>query len=361
MKDGPFYINLMVENIQCKFEIDTGCKISIISKHYYDENFSNIPIESKILNLKSYTGDVIETLGYIVVNVFCGNHYAKLNLYIIKNGGPPLMGRTWIKNLKLAVVECHNLSYEDSMATSLRNEFPNVFAKGLGTFKSKFQLYLKDITPVFVKARPLPLALRQRVEEELSRLQREGVIFKVERSDYGTPIVPVVKSDGSIRLCGDYKITINPLLKDYHYPLPRIEDLFAVLGGGEQYTKLDLSNAFQQCILHEESQPMTAITTHVGTFVYKRVPFGIKCIPENFQKIMEETLSGLPSTAVFADDICVTGKNKDVHLANLKAVLQRLSENGLRINFSKCKFFRDSVTYLGYKIDKFGLHTDKKN
>ncbi|XP_063839146.1 uncharacterized protein K02A2.6-like [Ostrinia nubilalis] len=358
--DGPYFANLKVENILCKFEIDTGSKLSVISKKFYDRNFSNLPIEQKQITLKSYTGDVIETLGFIMVNVSCGKKQAKLNLFVIENGGPPLMGRTWIKCLKLGIVECHNLTEEDSMAISLRKEFPDVFAEGLGTFKSKFKLYLKDDSPVFIKARPIPLALRQPVERELERLQRDDVIYKVERSDYGTPIVPVVKANGNIRLCGDYKVTINPLLKDYHYPLPRIEDLFAALGGGEQYTKLDLSNAFQQCILEEDSQAMTAITTHIGTFLYKRVPFGIKCIPENFQKIMEETLSGLPSTAVFADDICVTGKDKSSHLANLRAVLQRLNENGLRINFSKCQFFKDSVTYLGYKIDKLGLHTDSK-
>lgn len=357
-RDGPYYATLVVEKVKCKFEIDTGSKISAISKHYYDKNFKHIPIQSKLLSLRSYTGDVIETLGYIVVTVVCGTKSATLKLFVIENGGPPLMGRTWIKQLKIEIVECHNISDSDSIAKALREEFPEVFAEGLGTFKSPVSLHLKDETPVFVKARPLPLALRPRVETELKRLEQEGVVYKVERSEYGTPIVPVIKSNGSIRICGDYKITINPILKDYHYPLPRIEELFATLGGGEQYTKLDLSNAFQQCLLDKKSQPLTAITTHVGTFIYKRVPFGIKCIPENFQKIMEETLSGLPSTAVFADDICITGKDKRTHLANLRAVLQRLKENGLRINFSKCQFFKDSVTYLGYKIDKNGLHTD---
>ncbi|XP_039757341.1 uncharacterized protein K02A2.6-like [Pararge aegeria] len=358
--EGPYYALLNINNASHKFEIDTGSKISAISQQYYNKFFSIFPIQSKTLILKSYTGDIIETIGYILVDVVCGTKSAKLKLHVVPNGGPPLMGRAWIKELKLSVIQCHNLCSEDSIALSLKEEYPEVFAEGLGTFKSRFRLRLKDDTPVFVKARALPLALREPVARELDRLQREGVIYKVDRSDYGTPIVPVVKSNGSIRICGDYKITLNPRLKDFHYPLPRIEDLFAALGGGEQYTKLDLSNAFQQCVLEDESQPMTAITTHMGTFVYRRVPFGIKCIPENFQKIMEETLSGLPSTAVFADDICVTGKDKSTHLSNLKAVLQRLKENGLRINWSKCKFFKDSVTYLGYKIDKFGLHTDDK-
>ncbi|CAH2100780.1 unnamed protein product [Euphydryas editha] len=207
---------------------------------------------------------------------------AKLKLYVVENGGPPLMGRTWIKELKLSIVECHKITERDSIASRLKREYPEVFAEGLGTFKSCIRLHLNDKKPVFVKARPLPLALRERVATELERLQREGVIYKVDRSDYGTHIVAVIKSNGDIRICGDYKITLNPILKDFHYPLPRIEEIFSILAGGEQYTKLDLSNAFQQCLLHEESQAMTAITTHVGTFVYRRVPFGIKCIPENY-------------------------------------------------------------------------------
>ncbi|XP_045459565.1 uncharacterized protein K02A2.6-like [Melitaea cinxia] len=310
--------------------------------------------------LKPYTGDTIDTLGYIDVDVRFGQHSAKLKLYVVENGGPPLMGRTWIKELKLSIVECHKITERDSIASRLKREYPEVFAERLGTFKSCIRLHLNDKKPVFVKARPLPLALRERVAAELKRLQREGVIYKVNRSDYGTPIVPAIKSNGDIRICGDYKITLNPILKDFHYPLPRIEEIFSILAGGEQYTKLDLSNAFQQCLLHEKSQAMTAITTHVRTFVYRRVPFGIKCIPENFQKIMEETLHGLPSTAVFADDICVTGKDSNTHLKNLRAVLQRLKDNGLRINFDECQFFKDSVTYLGYKINKDGLHTDTK-
>ncbi|KAH9628420.1 hypothetical protein HF086_015950 [Spodoptera exigua] len=188
--DGPYYANLIVEKVLCKFEIDTGSKISAISKHFYDNHFKHVPIQTKLLCLRSYTGDVIETLGYIVVHVVCGSKTAMLKLFIIENGGPPLMGRTWIKHLKLGIFECHNIIDSDSVAKALREEFPDVVAEGLGTFRSPVSLHLKDETPVFVKARPLPLALRPRVESELKRLEKEGVIYKVERSEYGTPIVP---------------------------------------------------------------------------------------------------------------------------------------------------------------------------
>ncbi|XP_013142506.1 PREDICTED: uncharacterized protein K02A2.6-like [Papilio polytes] len=232
-------------------------------------------------------------------------------------------------------------------------------AGGDGTFKTKLKLHLKDTTPIFCKARPLPLALRSPVERELERLQAEGIIYKVDRSDYGTPIVPIIKRDGTIRICGDYKVTVNPLLKDFHYPLPRTEELFAALSGGEQFTKLDLKNAYLQVVLDEASQPLTAITTHMGVFVYRRAPFGLKCLPEMFQKLIEETLSGLDCVVAFIDDICITGRNKEHHLQNVKEVLSRLKEAGLRIKFEKCEFFMNEISYLGYRIDKNGVHTDK--
>ncbi|XP_050359888.1 uncharacterized protein LOC126779795 [Nymphalis io] len=101
----------------------------------------------------------------------------------------------------------------------------------LGTCKKTIQLHLTGKEPVYVRARPVPLALRGRVENELERLEREGYTYRVDHSEYGTPIVPVVKECGEIRICGDYKITINPKLKRDYYPLPRIEELFAALSG----------------------------------------------------------------------------------------------------------------------------------
>lgn len=183
--DRPYYATLFVNHVKCKFEIDTGSRISAISKSFYDKYFNHIVIHKKNLILRSYTGDTIDTLGYIDVDVRFGRHSAKLKLYVVENGGPPLMGRTWIKELKLSIVECHKITERDSIASKLKREYPEVFAEGLGTFKSCIRLHLNDKKPVFVKARPLPLALRERVAAELKRLQREGVIYKVDRSDIG--------------------------------------------------------------------------------------------------------------------------------------------------------------------------------
>ena len=94
-------------------------------------------------------------------------------------------------------------------------------------------------------------ALKGKVEQELERLESTGIISPVEFADWAAPIVPVVKTDGTIRICGDYKVTINQAAKVDTYPLPRIEDL-ASLGRGKLFTKLDLAHAYQQIPLDGE-------------------------------------------------------------------------------------------------------------
>ena len=75
--------------------------------------------------------------------------------------------------------------------------------------------------------------LIKKIEDELGRLEREGTISPVEFSEWVTPIVPILKPDLSVRICSDYKVTINPVTKLDNYPIPKTDDLYATLGGGE--------------------------------------------------------------------------------------------------------------------------------
>ena len=104
------------------------------------------------------------------------------------------------------------------------------------------------------------------MEEELKRLEAAGIIEPVTHSDWAAPVVPVVKGDGSIRLCGDYKLTVNRVASLEKYPLPRIEDLISSLGKGKVFTKLDLANAYLQIELEQESKKYVTISTHKGLF-----------------------------------------------------------------------------------------------
>ena len=169
--------------------------------------------------------------------------------------------------------------------------------------------------------------------------------------------MPVVKRDGSVRVCGDYKLTVNQVAKTEVYPLPKIEDMFASLAGGKTFSKLDMLHAYQQVPLDEESQQYVTVNTHKGLFRYKRLPFGVASAPALFQWTMETLLQGLPSVCVYIDDILVTGKTDEEHLRNLGEVLKRLDEAGMRLKREKCKFLLPKVEYLGKHYQQHGIAT----
>ena len=135
-----------------------------------------------------------------------------------------------------------------------------------------------------------------------------------------------------------------------------MEDLFSNLSSGTTFTKLDLSQAYQQLELDEQSKQYTVINTHRGLFCYNRPPFGISLAPGIFQRAIESLLSGIPKVINYLEDILVTGTTEEDHFHNLQLVLQRLETAGLHLKKEKCKFLVPSINYLGHKIDAQGLH-----
>jgi hypothetical protein len=125
----------------------------------------------------------------------------------------------------------------------------------------------------------------------------EGTLEPVEHAEWASPIVAVLKPDKkSVRICGDFKQTINPVSKLDKYPIPKAEDLFAKLAGGKKFTKLDLSQAYQQLPLDKESKQYVVINTHKGLFQYTRLPYGISSAPG---RTMENLLKGIPGVEVY--------------------------------------------------------------
>ena len=170
--------------------------------------------------------------------------------------------------------------------------------------------------------------------------------------------MPVPKLDGTVRVCGDYKVTISSYLDVNQYPLPRSEELFAALNGGVQFTKLDLSDAYLHIELDEESKKFVAINTHKRLYRMNRLPYGVA--PAIFQQMMDQLLPKLPRIVCFIDDILITGRDEKEHLSNLEAVLKTLHKYGLRLKLRKCKFFEESVEYLRQVVSKEGIHPSEK-
>ena len=118
-----------------------------------------------------------------------------------------------------------------------------VFSEQLGCFSGPpVHLYLDEkVKPKYHKPKKVPFSL---VDKELERLQDDGIISPVKYSKWAAPVVPVLKRDGTVRLCGDYKVTVNQALIAETYPLPVVDDLLAALARGKVFSKLDMLNAY---------------------------------------------------------------------------------------------------------------------
>ena len=197
--------------------------------------------------------------------------------------------------------------------------------------------------------------MKPKVDVELKRLEREGILHKVKFSDWATLIVPVVKPNGTVRICGDCKVTVNQQLQTEEYPLPRIDDIFAKLAGGQTFTKVDLKQAFHQMEVDEESQEYLTVNTLQGLYRYNRLVFGIPSAPTIWQRAIDQGLDGVEGTSCILD-IIFTGKDDQEHLDHLEDLLKRLKEHGLRANRGKCKFFQKKITYCGHVVDQDRLH-----
>jgi hypothetical protein len=166
-------------------------------------------------------------------------------LLVITEKGPNLIGRNWLQEIKINWKNLFQLKEDKNTSVKvnkLLEKYEEVFHEDLGTFSGpKVKIYVADdASPKYCKARPVPYALRENVEKELERLQEEGTIEPVQFADWAAPMV---KDDKSIRICGDYKVTANQAAKLDNYTIPKAEDLFATLSGGEKFTKLDMSRS----------------------------------------------------------------------------------------------------------------------
>ena len=357
----PLTVQLQVDNAPLEMEIDTGASISLISQDTYTKLWSTQQrpeLKPSTQKLRTYTGEQLEVQGYLTVDVTYGDQRQTLPLLVVTGSGPSLLGRDWLQEIQLDWRAIHHV--QRAPPTGLQkilDQHTDVFKDELGCVKGvQASITIESqAQPRFCKPRRVPFALRAKVEQELSRLEQAGVIDQVQFSPWAAPIVPVLKQDGSLRICGDYKVTVNRAAKTDCYPLPRIDDLFASLAGGKTFSKLDLAHAYQQLELDEESKKLVVINTHKGLFRYNRLPFGVSAAPAIFQRTIEGVLQGIPNVCVYLDDILVTGRTEQDHLRNLDTVLSRLKEAGMRLKRQKCRFMLPAVEYLGHHISAAGL------
>ena len=196
------------------------------------------------------------------------------------------------------------------------------------------------------------------MSEELERLEQSGIITPIEFSNYAAPIVVVRKANGTIRICGDYSTGLNDSLHPHEYPIPTPEQIFASLANTRLFTQLDLSDAYLQVEMDDNSKALLAINTHKGLFTFNRLCPGVKPAAGIFQQTMETVLAGVPGVIIYFDDILIASSSSSEHHKTLLMTLSRLRDFNLKVRFEKCNFFQQEVRYLGVIVDARGQRPD---
>ena len=361
---SPITATMTVNGQSLDFEVDTGATYTVIPENIAN-NLKNIQLKDTRVDFKSFTGERIKPKGISQVEVEYNGEVYDLNVFVVKETTQLLLGRDWLAKIRLdwpkLLKGIHNVQHvtdHHAELNSILKEYESLFDGKLGRLKdvkAKIDL-VPDSTPYMAKCQRVPYAMREEVNQEIDRLVKEGILTPVEKTDWASSIVTVRKTNGGIRVCGNYKPSVNPHLKPIPPPNINVEDILSSLAGGQKFTTLDLAQAYNQMELETESKKLLTIITEKGLFQPNRLTYGITSAPALWQNTMQKVLTGLEGVMVYLDDIIVTGKDNREHLTNLKKVLTRLEANGLKLRKEKCRFFQESVSYLGRVIDKDGVH-----
>ncbi|GJW36617.1 putative reverse transcriptase domain-containing protein [Tanacetum coccineum] len=211
-----------------------------------------------------------------------------------------------------------------------------------------------EVFPEELPGLPPPRQLSVQLQELL-----EKEFIRPSSSPWGPPVLYMKKKDGTFRMCIDYR-ELNKLTIKNHYPLPRIDNLFDQLQGSSMYSKIDPRSGYHQLCIKEEDIPITAFRTRYGHFEFQVMSFGLTNAPAVFMDLMNRVCKPYLDKffIVFIDDILVNSNDEEEHGKHLKIILELLMKERLYAKFSKCDFWLISVQFLGYVIDRSGVHVD---
>lgn len=214
--------------------------------------------------------------------------------------------------------------------------------------------------PVRRSARPVPYHLLPKIDLEIERLVGRGVLRECPESPWLNPIQVVVKKKtGAVRLCLDGRWLNQVTIRD-SYAIPHIEGIINRLEKFKYLSSIDLSDAFLQIPLEEDSQIKTAFAIPGRKmYCYQRMPFGLMNSPMTMARLMNIVI-GIdlePQVFCFLDDIIVATPDFESHLEILGKVSERLRKANLSINVEKSQFCAERLDYLGYTLSPNGIST----
>ncbi len=211
---------------------------------------------------------------------------------------------------------------------------------------SPAKIQVADPTPSRGPRHRYPEEAKAVIAEMLQDMEDRKIIEK-PTSAWVSPIVLVNKPDGSKRMCLDYR-HVNTHLSTDIYPLPKLDELVEQAAGQQFYATLDMREAYFQIQLDENSRDLTTFSDGVTLYRFRRLPFGLSCSPAIFSRHMANLLTPLLKEGWiknYLDDPVLWGPDLSTLTTRLRKTFALLTENGVKLNLSKCERKKTSHSY----------------
>ena len=353
---------VMIANVPLQVLIDTGASINVIDETAYQiilksRQNKRISLRNPATKIYSYGGSKpLPVLGMFVTHVESKRKLTPATIYVIRGAHGCLLSYKTATELDLisintsSIASVHNPTPAASNHNSnnISKQYPDLFT-GIGKMKD-FQVELHidpSVPPVTQPHRRIPFHLRKKLDAEIDKLERQGIIEPVDGpTPWVSPLVvtPKPKNPDEIRLCVDMRQPNRAILRERHIT-PTVDDLIHDLNGSTAFSKIDLNSGYHQLELAPASRYITTFSTHRGLRRYTCLNFGTSSAAEVFQDAIQQILSAIDSVRNVSDDIIIFGRDQQAHDPALQAVFTRLRAKNLTLNPRKCEFNKSSIEF----------------
>lgn len=376
--DNRPYLNIFVLGWKLNGLLDTGASCSILGEGCVEMITKLGLTPSKIQkSVKTADGTFHDIVGFVYVPIEFNEHVKVLPVSLVPTLKKNLiLGMDFFKlfNLEISfptdsinVMEevfvepmLPEIPIDFCLLEEVKKEFPiSVDGKLSCTHLLKYNIDTGSAKPIKQKHHYVSPAIQVLLNDELDRMIKLDVV-EPSNSAWANPLVCVKKKNGKTRLCLDAR-ALNSVSVVSAYPLPYISRILGRLNGTRYLSSIDLSDAFWQIPLDDSSKPKTAfVVPGRGLFQFKRMPFGLCSAAQNLSMLMDQVLGYdlEPKVFCYLDDVVIATNDYNEHIDMLREVASRLKRANLTINLAKSKFCVPKLAYLGYILDKDGIHVD---
>lgn len=354
---NDWVVQFDIDNSTMNCEIDTGARCNIISLNTLKSLDSKYPTKRSKTVINGVHGKCMKSLGIVTLPCSYRNSCLNVDFEILDAvRGLNLLGRHDCTRFGLiARVNNADIMYDIS-CKQIISRYKDVVGDSIGCMPGEYAIKVDEtIEPVVHPPRPVPAPIREQVKVELQNLERKGIIAQVtEPTEWVNSMVCVRKKNGRIRICID-PTDLNKAVRREHFPLNNFDDIVTRIGGSKVFSTLDANMGYFQMKLTEESANFTTFNTPFGRFKYLRMPMGIKCASDVFQREMIHQFGDIQGVEIVMDDILIHGRTPREHNERLVKVLNRARKINLKFNEKKCKFGQKEVVYVGHRLTGEGL------